>query len=188
MLGSSYVRVGGNWEAQHNRLKTRLLSILNISVPILISARLRVGVETPLELYSWLFRMKVVFPELWPFLIHNRIWGLVVVWYVDCGGLLRWAGRSSFWVSRCPLLLAPLALALSHGCRPFDLSGPEYWPQAGHQGSNPPDTVTRRRILKPKTKRVIFKEQELFFGISGCWNIYSKSCSLFIVRFVSSAN
>ena len=133
MLGSSYVRVGGNWEAQHNRLKTRLLSILNISVPILISARLRVGVETPLELYSWLFRMKVVFPELWPFLIHNRIWGLVVVWYVDCGGLLRWAGRSSFWVSRCPLLLAPLALALSHGCRLFDLSGPEYWPQAGQQ-------------------------------------------------------
>ena len=52
MLGSSYVRVGGNWEAQHNRLKTRLLSILNISVPILMSARLRVGVETPLELYS----------------------------------------------------------------------------------------------------------------------------------------
>lgn len=40
-----------------------------------------------------------------------------------------------------------LAAPLQEGCRLLNLSGPKHLPQAaGHQGSRPPDTVTRRRI------------------------------------------
>ena len=46
-----------------------------------------------------------------------------------------------------------LAAPLQEGCRLLNLSGPKHLPQAaGHQGSRPPDTVTRRRIPPTPTK------------------------------------
>ena len=73
-----------------------------------------------------------------------------------------------------PTTSSPSTSPLTWLPSPFDLSGPEHSPQAGHQGSNPPDTVTRR-IPITKTKRVIFKKQEQFLAFPVAETFIQKS-------------